>query len=464
MKQVTEPVLSPLQEQNQARPIEKFTYGIYFLGQGLVYTVVSQCLMYYYTNFVLLAPLVVSAILVAGKVWDAVNDTLFGMLVDSVKFKSGNKFLPWLRISTILIPLSTILLFCLKSDMSMPLRIVLAVATYFLWDMSYTLCDAPIFALPTTMTSNVKERSGFMTLGTVGGSLAAALATMFLVPYAENNGYFKAAIIIAVASFITMSLISFFGKERYKVKSDVIEKPASLRDTWNYLTHNKYLLFFYAYRILSGSIAVSMLIFVSKYCLGDVKYMSLVVAISVVPICILFLFSGKIFKRFDKIVIYRFCMIATVIMNTVTLFVGYKNRYVAVGCLVVIAVLAILPSILMGAIPQDCVEYGTYKTDIRKEGITFALHTFTNKLTAAFASGITGIVLTIINYDVEAITSSTVDGIWKANFIVPIIGQVVAIGFLFAYKLRDKDVQIMSDANAGKITKEEAEARLSQKY
>lgn len=192
----------------------------------------------------------------------------------------------------------------------------------------------------------------------------------------------------------------------------------------------------------------------------------------------MFLFSGKIFKRFDKIVVYRFCMIATILMNAITLFVGYQNRTLAIACLVVIAVLAILPSILMGAIPQDCVEYGTYKTETRKEGITFALQTFANKLTAAVATIITGGVLTFVGYDVAAekaateahkvveiaVSQATVSGMWKASFIVPIIGQLLAIGFLFAYNLRDKDVQIMSDCNAGKITKAEAEALLSRKY
>ena len=171
-------------------------------------------------------------------------------------------------------------------------------------------------------------------------------------------------------------------------------------------------------------------------------------------------------------------MIATILMNAITLFVGYQNRTLAIACLVVIAVLAILPSILMGAIPQDCVEYGTYKTETRKAGITFALQTFANKLTAAVATIITGGVLTFVGYDVAAekaateahkvveiaVSQATVSGMWKASFIVPIIGQLLAIGFLFAYNLRDKDVQIMSDCNAGKITKAEAEALLSRKY
>lgn len=464
----TEPTTSPLQDSKQARPIEKFSYAIYFLGQGMVYTVVAQCLMYYYTDFVHLAPLVVSAILFAGKVWDAVNDTLFGLIVDAVKFKSGNKFLPWLRVSAILIPLSTILLFSLNDTMSMTLRIVLAVLTYLLWDTCYTLCDAPIFALPTAMTSDIKERSGFMTVGTVGGSLATALSTIVIIPFAETNGYFKAAVIIAIVSFVVMSFICLFGKERNKVKADVLEKPASLKDTWEYLKKNKYLLYFYSYRLISASISVSMLLYVSKYCLGDVRYMSIIVGISIIPICILFLFSGKIFKRFDKIVVYRFCMIATMCLNLITMLVGHKNKVVAVACLVAIAVLAILPAILMGAIPQDCVEYGTYKTNIRKEGVTFALQTFSNKLTAAFATMISGVVLTIIGYDSAdpnfIVTEAMASKMWFANFIIPVVGQLVAIGFLFAYKLKDKDVQIMSDCNIGKITREEAEAQLSRKY
>ena len=162
-----------------------------------------------------MAPAVVSIILAIGKVWDAVNDTLFGLIVDAVKFKSGHKFLPCFA-SPPFDPIEhdrAVLPQCWHEP---TIKIVLAVVTYLLWDTCYTLCDAPIFALPTAMTSSVKERSGFMTVGTVGGSLAAALATVFLVPYAENNGYLKAAIIVAVVSFLAMSLISFLEKSGIK--------------------------------------------------------------------------------------------------------------------------------------------------------------------------------------------------------------------------------------------------------
>lgn len=44
--------------------------------------------MLYYTDYIFIAPAVVTAITVGGKIWDAVNDMIFGMIVDKVRFKA----------------------------------------------------------------------------------------------------------------------------------------------------------------------------------------------------------------------------------------------------------------------------------------------------------------------------------------------------------------------------------------
>ena len=43
----------------QTRMSERFSYGFYFFGQGLIYTIVSQYLMLYYTDYAYLPPLVI---------------------------------------------------------------------------------------------------------------------------------------------------------------------------------------------------------------------------------------------------------------------------------------------------------------------------------------------------------------------------------------------------------------------
>lgn len=444
---------------------ERFSYGFYFFGQGLIYTIVSQYLMYYYTDYALLPPLVVSALLFGGKAWDAVNDTLFGLIVDKVRFKNGERFLPWLRVSTVLIPLSTILLFSIDAVPSLTWRIVLAMVTYFLWDTAYTLCDAPILGLCTTLTNNVKERGTLMTFSGVGGAMAMALSAIVMVPILDTSGFFKASIVIAIAAMATMSMVSVFCKERYHAKASM-QPSVSLRDTWNYLRGNRYLKLFYGYRILSGILSVSMLTFMCKYCLGDVQAVATVALYSLPMILCVYLASPALMKRFDKIVLYRTCICLTVAMYIVTFSLGYSNKTLVIICMAVIAALAILPGIMMGALPQDCVEYGTFKTGVRKEGITFALQSFVSKLNAAFASAFTGIALELIHYEAElgAQSAATIQGIWTCTFLIPATGQLLALWLLFRYDLRDKDVQLMSDCNSGAITREEALSGMSHSY
>lgn len=455
-------------ETNQARQTtlrERLSYGFYFFGQGLIYTVVSQYLMYFYTDYALLPPLVVSALLFGGKAWDAVNDTLFGLIVDKVRFKNGERFLPWLRVSTVLIPLTTILLFSIDAVPSLTWRIILAMVTYFLWDTAYTLCDAPILGLCTTLTSNVKERGTLMAFSGVGGAMAMVLSAIVMVPVLETEGFFKASLVIAIASMATMSMVSVFCKERYHAEAS--QQPgASLRDTWAYLRGNRYLKLFYGYRVLSGILSVSMLTFMCKYCLGDVKAVALVALYSLPMIFCVYIAAPALMKRFDKIVLYRACICLTVVMYFITFSLGYGNKQRVIFCMAVIAALAILPGIMMGALPQDCVEYGTFKTGVRKEGITFALQSFVSKLNAAFAAAFTGIVLELIHYEGELAVQSaaTTQGIWSCTFLIPATGQLLALWLLFRYDLKDKDVQLMSDCNSGSLSREEALAQMSRTY
>ncbi len=444
---------------------EKVPYGMYYFGQGLVYTLVSQFLMMYYTDYALLPSLAITVIMFGGKIWDGINDTLFGIIMDKVKWKSGKKFLPWLKISVISIPISTVLLFSIKDLDNVGLRIAAAVITYVIWDLCYTMSDAPILALPTAITPNVKERASFMTFSGMGGAFSMALSAIVIPIIFDKMGFFTAGVIVAVVSFAAMSLVIFFCKEKYYAKVDMPKEPG-LKETFSYLKGNRYLLLFYGYRLVSGIVSVSMLSYMAKYCLGDVKAVSTIAVYSMPMIIAIYLISPFLLKKFDKIVIYRISIILTIIMYAVTYFIGFENKTIVLIAMAIIAALAIMPSIIVGAIPQDCIEYGTFKTGIRKEGITFALQSFISKVIAAFASANASLIFHFVGYDgsLEVQPDNIVNVIWKCCMLMPMAGMILGLGFLFAYNLKDKDVQLMSDANEGKITKEEALQQLSRDY
>ena len=76
----------------QTKPFERFSYQFYFVGQLISYGIMTSFLTLFMTESGIPA-LVVSAVLIVAKVWDAVNDPLFGVVVDKSHLKGG-KYLP----------------------------------------------------------------------------------------------------------------------------------------------------------------------------------------------------------------------------------------------------------------------------------------------------------------------------------------------------------------------------------
>lgn len=58
---------------------------------------------------------------------------------------------------------------------------------------------------------------------------------------------------------------------------------------------------------------------------------------------------------------------------------------------------------------------------------------------------------------------SAVDAIWTLFILSPVAGALISLPIFARYKLRDKTVQIMADANSGRISREEAEEKLAGK-
>ena len=456
-----------LKNPNQTRVSERIAYGVFFLGQGFIYSMISRYLMIYLTDYVHISTAVVTVLLTASKFWDAVNDTLFGVVVDKVRFKSGNRFRPWLNLSTLILPVGTILLFAVPGDAAQGVKATWAVAAYLIWDLLYTMCDVPIFSLVTTMTNNIRERGNIYTIAGIGGAIATALTSLFLVQIFDRVGFLYTAITVSALGLLFMRPIVHLAKERHRPTAKEREQNATLRDMWVYVKGNKYLRYFIVYRLISGSTFISVLTYFTKHCLHDIRFETTIMLVAIPFSAVLYLCAPLLMKRFNKISIYRVCMVLVILSYGTLYFVGYENKWLMVALLVCALDAAIIPSILMSAIPADCVEYGCYKTGIRKEGITFAMQSFTNKFCSSVATALAGVLLMLIGYDSESgamMNEAQQAGLFAGMCWFPIVGQLLGLPLLFKYKLRDRDVQIMADVNEGKLPREEAERLFAGRY
>ncbi|MCL2512371.1 MAG: MFS transporter [Oscillospiraceae bacterium] len=460
---------------------ERRDYGTYMIGQNIIYEFTTGYMTVYLTMCGLEDLRKIGLIMMALKIWDAFNDTMFGGIADKVKFKKQVKFLPWIRVSVALIPLSTVLLYAIPSSFSENSKLIWFSVAYILWDTFYTLCDAPIYGMVTTMTSNLTERNTIMShsrlYSGVGAGLGVLAGTIFV---SEKLGltYTFAAVASSVLAFLTMVPICIRGKERNYTSADR-EQEFGVREMAKYLFSNKYLLIFFgAYLImhcLGTANALGML--VSFYFFGSSLFNLVLTMLVYLPVAFLAILAPRLLTMVDKYKLFFYCNVAVLVMGVIIYFAGYQNKYIFIALCALRGVPLGIATFLVFMFTPDCAEYGKFKSGVDARGITFALQTFSAKLTGAVSSSLGIFVLGLfgwVSVKAESFaelaemtangfsqTEQALNGLWIAYALVPVIGMALGVVLLYFYKLSNSDVQLMSDCNAGKISREEAVEKLT---
>jgi len=459
---------------------ERLSYWTYFVGQNVYYNITAAFISTYLAmQGIDLAK--VAIVLLIVKVWDAVNDPIFGYIFDKIKFKNGQKSLPWLRIATALIPVVTIILFAIPSGMSETGKLVWFGVAYLLWDTVYTLTDVPAYAMLNTMTDNLEERNLLLSVNRVfsgAGVLIYGVVLPLLISESVGMSATMAIVIMSVFSAITMVPLSLNCKER-NYKPDEEQENFTPRQMLAYLKSNKYLLIYYGGYMATDALKTfnAVLLFVSFYLFGNSLFSIVLNVLNMVPGVFAAMLMPAILKRFDKFKTLFWCNIVCIVMGLVIYFLGYDNQ----GLFLTLTCLRTIPMSVLGILAfmftPDCAEYGQYKSGISAKGITFAIQTFSVKITGAVSSSLALFLLGLFGWiSVEAESfeqlaamniqqsAGALNGLWIVYALVPVIGMILSTFFYLGYKLNDKDVQIMAKCNSGEITREEAEKLLSRKY
>ncbi len=459
---------------------ERISYWSFFIGQNIYYNITAAFISTYLAmQGVSLTK--VAVVLLVVKIWDAVNDPIFGYVFDKIKFKSGQKCLPWLRISTLLIPIVTIALFSIPAGMSETGKLIWFGVAYVLWDTVYTLTDVPAYAMLNTMTDNLQERNVLLSVNRVfsgAGVLVYGVVLPILISEKVGMSASWAIALLSVFSALTMVPLSRNCKERNYNPSDE-DESFTPRQMLRYLGSNKYLLRYYGGYMATDALKTSnaVLMFVSFYLFHDSTYSVVLNVLNMVPGVFAAMLMPALLKRLDKFKVLFWCNIANIVLGLVIYFSGYDNRALFLTLTCVRTVPMSIVGILAFMFTPDCAEYGEYKTGISAKGITFAIQTFSVKITAAVSSSLALVLLGCFRWvsveadSFEALAAMNVSqsdtalkGLWIVYALVPVIGLIISTFFYLSYHLNDKDVQIMAKCNAGELTREEAEGLLSRKY
>lgn len=445
---------------------ERLAYCLFFLGQNILWGYAG-----YVETFLTdigVAAASAAMLLLLPKLWDAVNDVIFGWIMDRHTFARGERFLPWVRIGVSAIGITTIALFAIPASMSEPVKIVWFLIAYILFDVCYTILDAPAYAVTTVMTADVDERTSIIAGGKLWAMVGGVIATLLVPMLRPRLGWFAACVVFTAVSVVLMIPMLFTVRERSGSKA--ASANPGLQDMLRYLRHNRYLIVTLAAMLLLGlaSVEQKMAIYMGRICLGQENAATLVAGCAAISVILVSAVVPVLSRRWDKFHILCAGLAFTVVMNLIAYFVGYGSLAMAMLMTMLKCTGLGFWSVVIYMLIADTVEYGAYKTGTRAAGVSFSLQTFIAKLKNGLIGSVVLLSLASVGF-VEgegAIQPAGVaDGVWGLFCLLPAAGYALALVILLLfYKLRTKDVQVMARYNNGELPREDAEALLEGKY
>ena len=430
---------------------ELFGYLVGMFGQNMIYQVIAAGLVSIYLGTVLYIPAgVVSAIIFAARIWDAINDPMMGTIVDRTHTKWG-KCRPYLIFFPAIIGVFTILCFVngiyTNPGASKALIIALAAASYIIWGMLFTVCDIPLWGITSLMTEDENDRAkiiglarmaagvggigtvisfvpGFLT-GMFEGKYNAMVAAGEITQQVANNETKKAAwiatvVIVTVVSSIFFEIAGLVTRER--VPGDAEDKRGIIENfkiMWNCLPFRQILISGVLRSPLQLLMLLAMPLMLYYYTdnafenIGNLDGGARLFKIALIGLAVFIpqfaamAITPNLVKKFENRKIYNFCSIAGAVPYALILVAYYlfKGNLLGWGAVIITAVCIGLASASMGAINvmqsimiADCVDYEEYNKGYRPDGVFFSGQSFLTKLSGGIAAVIQGVVYSVVKF------------------------------------------------------------------
>ncbi|HUX76231.1 MAG TPA: MFS transporter [Anaerolineae bacterium] len=207
----------------------KLIYGVGDVGNAVVNSAIQFFLMIFYTDAALVAPALVGSALLVGKVWDAVNDPLFGWVSDRTTSRFGKRRV-YMIFGALPLAIAVLLLWRVPRGLPDTWTFIWIAFTFMLFDTMWTLTNVPYYALTAELTDDYDERASLtafrMVLGVpayiVGAALTPAIVGLFAT---KRAGYSAIGVAYGVLAAVVLWVAAAGLRERKRISESQCQTP-----------------------------------------------------------------------------------------------------------------------------------------------------------------------------------------------------------------------------------------------
>lgn len=403
---------------------DKIGYAMGDMGGLLTFSLIGAFQNKFYTDALGISPDKIVVLILVARIWDAINDPLWGAFIQSRKPRPQGQFRPWILSFSIPLAVCAALMFFKIPGLTETKYLIYAYITYILYGMMYTAVNIPYGSLASVITDDELERSSLSMWRSIGAGVGGLPGTIILpmivytvtgkyangtnIQALDENKLFWCVLVLSAVSVLVYFIHYKLTKERIAPQKK--EKNYNALETLKALVKNR--------AFVMICLASMLLIAFQFYYQSTFTYLftdyfgkpgmyAFVTVCTYLPMAIFIPVMNKLIKKFGK---KELCAVgmAFAAVSSLVLFIlrGTSlshNVYVFLAFTFFSGLGQTFLVLEVWALVMDVIDYHEVRTGKREEGMAYAFFSFTRKLGQTLAGVGLNVLLAAIHYDGDMI-------------------------------------------------------------
>ncbi len=438
----------------------KLAYGAGDFGAGLTSQFLSFFLLIFLTDVAGMRPVVAGSVLAVGKIWDAVNDPLVGMLSDRTNTRWGRRY-PWIFLTAVPFGLTYAMIWVVPGFEREWMSFWYYVGITAVFQMFFTTTNLPYSTLTAEMTQDYDERTSLtsfrLAFSIIGGLLILIVARETFIRVADPaQQYLILGIIGGIVSVVTIYWCIFgtygYMEQRAKATGHFLgsaedELQESFLDQLKVVVRNRPFLFvtgIYLFSWLALQITAAVIPFYGKYWMG-IEGSTLALIVQGVAVIMMFV-CAALSNRIGKKNLYFLGSGIWILVQVALFFLQPGQTGILFGLCAIAGFGVATAYVVPWSILPDVIELDELNTGRRREGTFYAFMTLLQKIGLALGIYLVGLALEVSGFDNELVQQSD-SALTAIRFFagpVPLVLLICGMILVYFYPLtREMHAEIM---------------------